>query len=164
MAIRVRVELWSARLKCALHRRYAADANFDAILLLAGQRFFDFIFDRLAAEDALALIGHFRFAAWAGLVIHSAVLIDILLDLLDDGLRLGEDRCGFEIADPRIELIQPIKNRLGVQIFRGSRSSGRRRGGWGSTRRAPALELIQPLFQLLQTLEQHLPVVGLRDL
>jgi hypothetical protein len=61
-----RTQFGTARLERTLDRRDAADAKFDPVLRLLGERFLDFVFDDLAAEDALALIGGLCRAARPG--------------------------------------------------------------------------------------------------
>src|SRR5713101_4736899 len=85
-------------------------------------------------------------------IILSAILVDIDLDLLHDGLWCRLHGVGFEVGQARIDLIQAIQDRLRVQIAR----CGLRR--CDSPTRA-SFQLVEPLFELLEALEQYLAVV-----
>ena len=95
-----------------LQRGYAGQPHFDAARLVGGQCLLDFLANRLPTINSLTAISRRWLCPFDGLVILVAIRVDIHLDLLDHDFRFRDDRGGFHIAQPRLHLLQALRNRV----------------------------------------------------
>ena len=154
VAIRRRFDAFG--LERHLRRRDVAQPQADAFLLNAGQRLFDFFTDRLAPEHAFALIGDGGLRARRRGVVLVAVFVHVDGDFLDDHLRLGLNRVGFNRRQPLIDLAELVSDAVHALGHCGRRRCHRRRSPWcHSFGRGARLQFRQRLAHFAEPLFQH---------